>query len=132
MPVSDPRDSEGLFEHHHEPLLPRHAFLRRMARFAALAFGLIGVSLFIGMLGYRLTEGMSWLDAFLNAAMLLGGMGPVDQLHTVSGKLFAGFYAMFSGLILLVSAGVMIAPLFHRFLHRFHLDLEESDEEPKG
>jgi hypothetical protein len=132
MPIRNSRDSEGLFEHHHEPLIPRQAFLRRMARFTALAFGLIGASLFIGMLGYRLTEGMSWLDAFLNAAMLLGGMGPVNPLHTAGGKLFAGLYAMFSGLVLLVSAGVMIAPLFHRFLHRFHLDLEESDDGPKG
>jgi hypothetical protein len=80
-------------------------------------------SLALGMVGYRLFEGMSWLDAYLNAAMLLGGMGPVGELHHPAGKIFAGLYAMFSGLVLLVSVGVLLAPLFHRFLHRFHLDL---------
>jgi hypothetical protein len=69
---------------------------------------------------------MSWLDAYLNASMLLGGMGPVTELHRSSGKIFAGLYAMFSGLVLLVSVGVMLAPVFHRFLHRFHLDLDRD------
>jgi hypothetical protein len=132
MSVLESGDIDGVFEHHSEPLLPRRAFLRRMVRFTMLAAGLIISSLFLGMLGYRLTEGMRWIDAYLNAAMLLGGMGPVDPLHTTAGKLFAGFYAMFSGLILLVSAGVMFAPLFHRFLHRFHLDLEDSSGKPEA
>jgi hypothetical protein len=130
MSRREPDDPGGLFEHHSEPLLSRHAFLRRLARYTAIAFAMIAGFLFLGMVGYRLTEGMRWIDAFLNAAMLLGGMGPVDQLHTPAGKLFAGLYAMLSGLVLLVSAGVMIAPLFHRFLHRFHLDLEDSSDTP--
>jgi hypothetical protein len=111
------------FEHRSQPLLGRAAFLRRWARYAILALGLIMGSLALGMVGYRLFEGMSWLDAYLNAAMLLGGMGPVGELHHPAGKIFAGLYAMFSGLVLLVSVGVVLAPLFHRFLHRFHLDL---------
>jgi len=79
------------------------------------------------MVGYHFLEGMSWIDAFLNAAMLLGGMGPVTELHHPASKIFAGLYAVFSSLVLLVSVGVMVAPLFHRLLHRFHLD---PDREP--
>jgi hypothetical protein len=109
-------------EHRSQPLLSRADFLRRWALFAVVALVLIAGSLAIGMVGYRVFEGMSWLDAYLNAAMLLGGMGPVGELHHPAGKVFAGLYAMFSGLVLLVSVGVMLAPLFHRFLHRFHLD----------
>jgi hypothetical protein len=93
----------------------------------ALSFGIIGISLVIGMLGYHYLEDLSWVDALLNASMLLGGMGPVDQLHTTAGKIFASLYALFSGMILLVAVGVLIAPVFHRFLHRFHLDLEDEN-----
>lgn len=114
------------FEHRRQPLLSRTAFFRRWALFAIIGLGLIAGSLAIGMLGYHLLEGMPWLDAYLNAAMLLGGMGPVGELHHAAGKIFAGLYAMFSGLVLLVSVGVMLAPLFHRFLHRFHLDLDSN------
>jgi hypothetical protein len=113
-------------EHRSQPLLSRGAFLRRWAIFALIALGLIASSLALGMVGYRLFEGMSWIDAYLNAAMLLGGMGPVTELHQPAGKIFAGLYAMFSGLVLLVSVGVMVAPLFHRLLHRFHLDLDRE------
>jgi len=109
-----------------QQILSRGAFLRRWALFAMIALGLITVSLALGMVGYRLFEGMSWLDAYLNAAMLLGGMGPVTELQRPASKIFAGLYAMFSGLVLLVSVGVMLAPLFHRFLHRFHLDLDDD------
>jgi hypothetical protein len=113
-------------EHRSQPLLSRSAFLRRWARYAMIAVGLIAGSLALGMVGYRLFEGMSWIDAYLNAAMLLGGMGPVGELHHAAGKIFAGLYAMFSGLVLLVSVGVLLAPVLHRFLHRFHLDLERE------
>lgn len=82
----------------------------------------IGLSLVIGILGYHLTEGMGWLDAFLNAAMLLGGMGPVGAVHTTAGKLFAGLYALYSGLILIGVAGLLLAPFMHRLLHKFHLE----------
>jgi hypothetical protein len=82
-------------------------------------------SLGIGVLGYHLTEGLPWLDALLNASMILGGMGPVDPIRTDAGKWFASFYALFSGMVLLVAAGVLIAPVFHRFLHRFHLEIKD-------
>lgn len=113
-------------EHRSQQLLSRGAFLRRWALFALIALGLIAGSLALGMVGYHIFEGLSWIDAYLNAAMLLGGMGPVTELHHPAGKVFAGLYAMFSGLVLLVSVGVMLAPVFHRFLHRFHLDLDRD------
>jgi hypothetical protein len=113
-------------EHRSQPLLSRSAFVRRWAFFALIALGLIAGSLALGMVGYYLFEGMSWIDAYLNSAMLLGGMGPVSELHHTAGKVFAGLYAMFSGLVLLVSVGVMLAPIFHRFLHRFHLDMDRD------
>ena len=111
------------YEHRNQPLLPWRVFLlRRVGRTLALALGVIAVSLFTGMLGYRLTEGMGWLDAFLNAAMILGGMGPVDALHTSAGKLFAGIYALYSGLLLVLVAGLLLAPFLHRLMHHFHLE----------
>jgi hypothetical protein len=83
-----------------------------------LTFG----GLVIGMIGYAATEGMSFTDAFVNAAMILSGMGPVDQLHTTAGKLFAGFYAILSGLIIIIGAGFVLSPIAHRVLHRFHVE----------
>lgn len=111
------------YEHRSEPLLPWRRFLtQRVARTLVLCGVVIAVSLAIGMLGYRLTEGMGWLDAFLNASMILGGMGPVDTLHTHAGKLFAGLYALYSGLVLIGVAGLLLAPFMHRLMHRFHLE----------
>ncbi|HJR11450.1 MAG TPA: hypothetical protein VJ823_08525 [Rhodanobacteraceae bacterium] len=111
------------YEHRSEPLLPWRLFLlRRVGKTAAAATAVIVVSLILGMLGYRLTEGMGWLNAFLNASMILGGMGPVDTLHSASGKLFAGIYALYSGLVLVGTAGLLLAPFMHRLLHRFHLE----------
>lgn len=88
----------------------------------ALGIGLIAVSLFIGMLGYHFFERLTWIDSFLNAAMLLGGMGPIHQPRTFGGKLFAGLYALYCGLAVLVVAGVTFAPVIHRVLHKFHLE----------
>ncbi len=116
-----------VFEHRREALLPRHLFLRRVARNAALSLGFVAGSLALGMLGYRGTEGLSWLDAFLNASMILTGMGPVNEMHTTAGKLFAGCYALFSGVAFLTAVAVVFAPLFHRFLHRFHLEAHRED-----
>ena len=112
------------FEHRTEQLASTRDFLKRMLRFAALATGIILVSLGIGILGYHYFEGLSWIDSLLNASMILGGMGPVAPLQTTAGKLFASFYALFSGMVFLVAVGVLIAPIFHRFLHHFHLDIE--------
>ena len=105
-----------------QPLASRIRFLQRRGTSVLVALLLIGVSLYVGMLGYAHLEGMSWLDAFLNAAMILSGMGPVEPLKTASGKLFAGCYAIYSGLVLVLTAGIVLAPIAHRILHRFHID----------
>jgi len=118
-----------VFEHRKAPLLPRPAFVARFARSAGLGLLVILGSLMIGMIGYHTTENMSWIDAFANAAMILSGMGPLAELHTSSGKFFAGCYALFSGLAIIVIVGVTFAPVVHRFLHKFHL---ESGKEPKS
>ena len=113
------------FEHHRQPLADRRLFARRVLRYLALSSAIILSSLAIGVIGYHYTEGLPWLDSLLNASMILGGMGPVDVVRTSAGKWFASFYALFSGMVLLVAAGVLIAPVFHRFLHRFHLEIDE-------
>jgi len=102
-----------------QPLSRRH-FAWRFARHFLAAQALVAFSLAIGMAGYAYFEGMAWRDAFVNSAMLLGGMGPVDPLKTDGGKVFAGLYALYAGLVFLIVAGVLLAPVFHRILHRFH------------
>jgi hypothetical protein len=116
-----------MFEPRKKPLLPRRAFYARVARSLALAFAIVLMSLGIGMAGYHVFENLPWLDAFLNAAMILAGMGPVAAIQTTGGKLFAGCYALFSGLALITTVAVVFAPLFHRFLHRFHLDTDSRE-----
>ena len=116
-----------MFEHRHEPLLPRAAFLRRLALYAGIAFIIVFSSLAMGIIGYHFLGGLSWLDALVNAAMILGGMGPVNELHTQAGKFFASFYALFSGLMFLVVVGVLFAPIIHRFFHHFHLEIETEN-----
>jgi hypothetical protein len=106
--------------------LPRHKFVLRLGRSILAALLLIGVSLLAGMMGYHHFEDMPWIDAFANASMILSGMGPLTELKTWSGKLFAGLYALYSGLVLIVAAGVLFAPVIHRFYHRFHV---ASDDE---
>jgi hypothetical protein len=115
-----------MFEHHKQPLISKREFVKRMGRFAGWAFLLVVGSWVVGILGYRLLEGLPWIDSTLNAAMILGGMGPVDQLHTNAGKIFASFYALFSGIIFLVSVGVLLAPIIHRLLHQFHLQTDKD------
>ena len=110
-----------MFEHHTQPLISKRKFIKRVEQFALYAFLLVGISWLIGILGYRLLEGLPWIDSTLNAAMILGGMGPVNELHTNAGKIFASFYALFSGIVFLVSVGVLLAPIFHRLMHQFHL-----------
>jgi len=110
-----------MYEHRREPLASRRAFLGRLTRHALSALLLALGTLWVGMAGYHWLEGLSWLDAYLNAAMILGGMGPVAVLHTRAGKLFAGSYALFAGLVFLVAVGVVLAPVVHRAMHRFHL-----------
>jgi hypothetical protein len=115
-----------MFEHRKSPLLPRRVFYARLARTTALGLALTLVSLSIGMAGYHGFEKLSWLDAFLNAAMILSGMGQVAVIQTSAGKVFAGCYALFSGLALITTIAVIFAPVFHRFLHKFHLEDKES------
>lgn len=110
------------FEHKEEGLLPIRAFYRRLAIFTLLSLAVILFSLGIGIMGYMGFEGMAPVDAFLNAAMLMGGMGPVSVLYTAGGKIFAGFYAMYCGFVLLISVAIFITPIFHRLLHHFHLE----------
>ena len=119
----------GLFQYERRgrPLIGFRSFLVRLAHHGGLAIALIAASLLLGAAGYRWTEGMGWTDAFLNAAMILAGMGPVDRLATEGGKLFATFYALFSGVVFLVAVGVLLAPALHRVLHRFHLDEGDPD-----
>jgi hypothetical protein len=114
------------YESKHQPLLSRQAFVRRMARSFAAASLLIGLSLLGGMAGYRYFEGMDWIDAFANASMILSGMGPLTPLQTSGGKLFAGFYALYSGLALIAATGIIFAPLVHRLLHRFHMEADKE------
>ena len=113
-----------MFEHRSQPLVSQHEFAQRMVRYGLMAAGIILFSLGIGMLGYHTLESLSWIDALLNASMILGGMGPVDALQTNAGKIFASFYALYSGIVLLASVGVLATPVFHRLLHHFHLELE--------
>lgn len=114
------------FESRHKPLAPPEVFLRRVFFSTAVGFGLVVVSLAAGMAGYHGYEGLPWIDAFLNASMILSGMGPLMQPVTTGGKLFAGFYALYSGLAVLVIAGIMFGPVVHRFLHRFHVEGEND------
>jgi hypothetical protein len=104
---------------HHRPLSPRH-FARRLLSHAAISGAIVVGSLGAGMLGYMHYERLGWRDAFLNAAMLLGGMGPVNSPHTDGGKLFAGLYALYAGLVFLVGIAIVLAPVLHRLLHTFH------------
>ena len=110
-----------MFERRTEPLLPRRQFVARVLRGIALGLSLLAVALGGGMVGYRLT-GMSWVDAYLNASMILAGMGQVDELHTPGAKVFAGTYALFSGVVFLSTVAVLLAPIAHRMLHRFHIE----------
>jgi hypothetical protein len=118
-----------MYERHTQPLLPVRHFIRRLFLHALLALAVTAAALGIGILGYSLTEGMSLLDALLNASMILGGMGPVNALHTDAGKLFASFYALFAGMVFLGIAGILLAPVAHRFLHWMHLEESEKSGE---
>jgi len=120
-----------MFEPHHQPLVPKHVFAKRVAKNTSIALALILASLFIGMAGYHFTEGFGWLDSYLNASMILSGMGPADPLRTSAGKFFAGTYALFSGIIFLFAMAIIMAPVFHRFLHKFHLQAENEQSNTK-
>jgi hypothetical protein len=113
-----------MYESRRQRPLPRAHFVRRLLLHGAAAGGLVLGSLLIGMAGYAAFEHLSWTDAFLNSAMLLGGMGPVDVPRTEAGKLFAGAFALYAGLVFLVGAALMFTPVLHRVIHKFHWDEE--------
>jgi hypothetical protein len=112
----------AMYEHRGQAPVSARAFRRRLTRHLSVVMVILLASLGLGMAGYAYFEGLGWLDAFLNAAMLLGGMGPVESPATPGGKIFAGMYALYAGVVLLVTAGIVFAPIVHRLLHRFHWD----------
>jgi hypothetical protein len=117
---------EMQFEHKSRPLLPKEQYYKRVLRYGGFSLFLITVSLGIGILGYHYANSLSWLDSLVNASMILTGMGPVDSMNSDGAKWFASFYSIFSGVIFLSTVAVFLSPIFHRFLHKFHLDDEEQ------
>ena len=111
-----------MLETRREPVISKQEFLERLARQGLRASVLLVVALAIGVLGYHYLESLPWIDSLLNAAMILGGEGPVDQMHTVAGKLFASAYAIFSGVFFIALMGFLLLPVFHRFIHKFHVE----------
>ena len=109
------------FERRHEALLPRRLFLWRLARWGAVAGAVVVGSLTIGVCGYHYLGRLPWVDSLLNASMILGGMGPVDPLKSDAAKVFASMYALYSGLALIAVVGLLLTPVIHRFLHKFHI-----------
>ena len=121
-----------MYEHISDPVIPRKQFWSRLARSSVIGLAIIVVSLAIGMIGYRyLFADLDWADAFVNAAMILSGMGPLAAPQTFWAKMFSGAYALYSGLMLVMSAGVIFAPLVHRFLHKLHADEDEKRQRSK-
>jgi hypothetical protein len=115
-----------MFEHKSEKLLPWPRFMRRLGLSALLSFAIVSLGLLLGVLGYRYVAKLDWIDALLNAAMILAGMGPVAPMTDTPSKLFATIYALFSGVIFLSGVGIVVSPIFHRLLHRFHLERREA------
>jgi hypothetical protein len=118
-----------MFENRNERLAPPEVFRRRLVTSSSVGFGLIAISLAIGMAGYAGFEHLGWVDAFVNASMILSGMGPLSTPGTTGGKLFAGIYALYSGFAVLAIAAIMFAPVLHRVMHRFHLEEQDAATE---
>lgn len=114
-----------MYEARKNPPLTRRHFIRRLVLHGIGAMGLLVGSIVVGMIGYAYYENLAWRDAFLNSAMLLGGMGPVDAPKTDGGKIFAGVYALYAGLVFIVVAGILFVPVLHRLLHKFHWDQDQ-------
>jgi len=113
-----------MYEGRKDRLLTRAQFARRVFGHVSVAVGVAAISLYIGMAGYHYLAGLKWVDSLLNASMILGGMGPVDDLKTDGAKIFASFYALFSGLVFIGLVSVLLAPFIHRAMHKFHIDEE--------
>ena len=116
------------FENKNEPVIAPATFMARLGRALVIWLGITLGGLTIGIAGYAYFEGMSLTDAFVNAAMILSGMGPVGELKTEGGKIFAGLYAIFSGLVIVIATGFVLAPVFHRVLHKFHVETGKEDD----
>jgi hypothetical protein len=111
-----------LYERRGDQLLPRREFAWRLWRHFLIAQAAVAISLLIGIFGYHFLAHLAWIDSFLNSAMLLGGMGPVGDIPTVSGKIFAGLFALYAGLVLIAASAVLLTPVLHRVLHRLHME----------
>lgn len=111
-----------IYERHHEKLAPRSVFIKRLLAAEGFALGLIAVALMIGIAGYHFIAGLKWIDALLEASMILGGMGPVKESPSDGAKIFASIYALFSGLIFIGVMGIVLSPVVHRVMHKFHVD----------
>jgi disulfide bond formation protein DsbB len=120
-----------LYEHRKHRLLTRKEFAFRVARYFGFALLILGFGLGIGIFGYHFVARLGWIDSLLNASMILGGMGPVDTLHSTAAKVFASCYALFSGLAFIGIASLIVVPFAHRILHRFHLDQEDRAQSRK-
>lgn len=118
-----------MIEKNHLPVVPKHHFLKKVAVSAAIALSIIAISLVGGIFGYHHFENMSWIDAYVNAAMILSGMGPVSELKSEAGKIFAGTYALYSGIVFLVIIAIVMAPVFHRILHQFHIEVLKTKDQ---
>jgi hypothetical protein len=127
--MSRPRKRHRFFDYEHrgEPIAPARVFRRRMLDSSRVVFVIIAVSLALGMAGYHWIGRIpSWVDCLYNASMILGGMGPVDDLHGAAAKIFASFYALYSGIVLLASVGLLLSPALHRLMHQFHVECDED------
>ncbi|HZT57569.1 MAG TPA: hypothetical protein VFA21_02980 [Pyrinomonadaceae bacterium] len=121
-----------MFERRHEPLLPFRKFVLRVARSVLVSLCVVAFALTIGILGYHFVAGFVWVDSLLNASMILSGMGPVGDFKNDAGKVFASFYALFSGLAFITVAGIIVTPVAHRLLHWFHIEEEGKNKKSKG
>jgi len=121
-----------MYEHRTQPLLPRRKFVRRLVMHGLVATGVVAVSLGLGIVGYHFAAGLSWIDALLNAAMILTGEGPVDPMRTPAAKLFASLYSLFAGLVFLAIASILMVPVAHRLLHRLHLEAKAGEGSRPG
>ena len=123
------RYDAGVFESRYEPILPTRVFFRRLFKCLGLALAIVAVALSIGVMGYHFIAGLPWIDALLNASMILTGMGPVDVLQSNAAKIFASFYALFSGVVFISLMGLLLSPIAHRVMHKFHISDEDINEE---
>ena len=117
-----------IYERRHEELAPRSVFIKRIIASLVIALGIIVIALLIGIAGYHYIAGFNWIDSLLEASMILGGMGPIKELPNDAAKIFASIYALFSGLILIGLMGIILSPIIHRVMHKFHVDEKDVNK----